>query len=232
MMLLFISVLPVIIILVYIYYKDRYEKEPLGLLLRAFLGGVMSAVVTLLLLLPFNGYGIQTGNIVAGALIKAFGWAAVPEESLKFIFLYWIIWKNRNFNEYYDGIVYAVSVSLGFACLENILYVTQNGLTVGITRAFLSVPAHALFGVVMGYFFSLARFKNTNTFLNLSKSLLYAIILHGIYDFLIFLFADSAGYSPWLSMFLVIAFFIFVALLWRSGFRKISRHIQLSVFRG
>jgi RsiW-degrading membrane proteinase PrsW (M82 family) len=232
MLLLFISVLPVIIILVYIYYKDRYEKEPLGLLLRAFLGGVMSAVATLLLLLPFNGYGFQAGNIVSGALIKAFGWAAVPEESLKFIFLYWIIWKNRNFNEYYDGIVYAVSVSLGFACLENILYVTQNGLTVGITRAFLSVPAHALFGVVMGYFFSIARFKNTNTFLNLFKSLFYAILLHGIYDFLIFLFADSAGYSPWLSMFLVIAFFIFVALLWRSGFRKISRHIQLSVFRG
>jgi len=232
MMLLFISVLPVIIILIYIYYKDKYEKEPLGLLLKAFLGGILSAVATLLLFLPFNDFGMEADNIVAGALIKAFGWAAVPEEALKFVFLYWIIWKNHNFNEYYDGIVYAVSVSLGFACLENVLYVTQHGITVGITRAFLSVPAHALFGVAMGYYLSLARFTHTNTSLNLFKSLFYAILLHGIYDFLIFLFADSAGYSPLLSLALVIVFFIFVAVLWRSGLRKINRHIQLSVFRG
>ncbi|MFH1120531.1 MAG: PrsW family glutamic-type intramembrane protease [Bacteroidota bacterium] len=231
MMLLFISVLPVIFILIYIYYKDKYEKEPLGLLLKAFIGGVMSAGATLLLLIPLNGYDLQAGNVVAGAFIKAFGWAAIPEESLKFIFLYWIIWKNRNFNEYYDGIVYAVSVSLGFACFENILYVTQHGITVGITRAFLSVPAHALFGVVMGYFFSLARFHDTNTLNNLFKSLFYAIILHGIFDFLIFLFADSAGHSSLLSLLLVITFFAFVAMLWRSGFRKIKKHIQLSVFR-
>jgi RsiW-degrading membrane proteinase PrsW (M82 family) len=232
MMLLIISVLPVIIILVYIYIKDKYEKEPPGLVLKAFLGGVGSAVVTLLLFLPFKDYGIQADSIAAGALIKAFGRAAVPEETLKFLFLYWIIWRNRHFNEYYDGIVYAVSVSLGFACLENILYVTQHGMTVGITRAFLSVPAHALFGVAMGYFFSLARFQNTNTFLNLFKSLFYAILMHGIYNFLIFMFADTAGNSPFLSLILVVVFFTFVVLLWRSGFRKINRHIQLSVFKG
>lgn len=231
MMLLLISVMPVVIILTYIYYRDKYEKEPLWLFIKAFLGGVMAAGATLLLFIPFSGVGLQTGNVVTGALIKAFGWAAIPEEALKFFFLFLIIWKNRNFNEYYDGIVYAVSVSLGFACLENILYVTQHGITVGITRAFLSVPAHALFGVVMGYFLSLARLNHTNTLLNLFKSLFYAILLHGIYDFLIFLFADTAGNSPLLSLLLVIVFFVFVALLWRSGLRKINRHIQLSIFR-
>jgi RsiW-degrading membrane proteinase PrsW (M82 family) len=231
MLLITISLFPVIVILIYIYFRDKYEKEPLGLLLKAFIGGIFAAVVTILALAPFDGLFMPTDDVISGALLKSFLYAAIPEELFKFLFLYWIIWKNRNFNEYFDGIVYAVFVSLGFACLENVLYVTEHGVGVGIMRGVLAVPAHALFGVIMGYYLSIARFNNTNTISNLAKSILYAMLAHGIYNFLIFWYADSAGISPSLSLLLVVAFFVFVVLLWRTGFRKIKQHVELSFFR-
>lgn len=231
MLLISISVIPVIIILFYIYKRDKYEKEPLGLLLKAFTGGVFSAIATLMVLAPFDDTLIPAGSLILAAFFKAFVWAAIPEELFKFLFLYWIIWKNRNFNEYYDGIVYAVFVSLGFACLENVLYVTEHGVGVGIMRGVLAVPAHALFGVIMGFFLSLARFSHTNTFINLSKSIIYAILAHGIYDFLIFLFAGSASETPLLALLLIVIFISFVIFLWRTGLRKIKQHVELSVFR-
>lgn len=231
MQLITISVLPVIIILLYIYRRDKYEKEPLGLLLKAFTGGIFSAIAVILLLSPLNGIFPPIESVLNNALFNAFAWAAIPEELLKFLFLYWIIWKNRNFNENFDGIVYAVFVSLGFACLENLLYVTQHGISVGIMRAALSVPAHALFGVIMGYYFSIARFSDTSTALNLFKSLLYAIIAHGIYDFIIFWYIGTAEAEPLFSLILVIVFVVFIVFLWRIGFRKIKHHVELSVFR-
>lgn len=231
MLLIIVSVLPEFTILVYIYFRDKYEKEPLTLLLKAFVAGVLSALVTLVALSLASNVHLPEGSVFTGALIKAFVWAAIPEELFKFLFLYLLIWNNRNFNEYYDGIVYAVFVSLGFACFENILYVTDQGMTVGIMRALLAVPAHALFGVAMGYHFSLARFNDTSTSEHLGKSIAYAIMLHGIYDFLIFLYVGTTGISTLLSLILVIAFFAFVVGLWRAGLRKISKHIQLSASR-
>ncbi len=231
MQLIAISVLPVIIILFYIYRRDKYEKEPLGLLLKAFVGGIFSAVAVILLLSPLDGVFPAIESVINNALVNAFAWAAIPEELFKFLFLYWIIWNNRNFNENFDGIVYAVFVSLGFACLENIFYVTQHGMGVGIMRAVLSVPAHALFGVIMGYYFSIARFSHTNTALNLLKSLLYAIMAHGIYDFIIFWYVGTAEAEPLFSLILVITFIVFIVFLWRIGFRKIKHHVELSVFR-
>jgi len=231
MLLILISVIPVLVILLYIYYRDKYEKEPLGLLLKAFTGGILSAIVTILVLSPMNGIFPEQSGVINNAFVRAFVWAAIPEELFKFLFLYWIVWKNRNFNENYDGIVYAVFVSLGFACLENILYVTQNGVSVGIARGILSVPAHALFGVIMGYYFSAARFSHTSTIINLSKSLVYAIVAHGIYDFLIFWYVGSTAAASGMAWVLVIVFLIFIVMLWRLGFRKIKQHIATSVFR-
>lgn len=230
MQLIIISVLPVIIILLYIYRRDKYEKEPLGLLLKAFTGGIFSAISVILLLMPLDGVFLPIENVFINAFVNAFAWAAIPEELLKFLFLYRIIWKNRNFNENYDGIVYAVFVSLGFACLENIFYVTQHGMSVGIMRAVLSVPAHALFGVIMGYYFSIARFSDTSTVLNLTKSLLYAIVAHGFYDFIIFWYVGSAAGNPLLALILMVVFIVFIVFLWRIGFRKIRKHVDSSVF--
>ncbi len=227
MLLITISVFPVIVILAYIYFRDMYEKEPLGLLLKAFIGGVFSAILTLLVLAAFDGFNAPLNNIFTYALVRAFLWAAIPEELFKFLLLYLIIWKNRNFNEYFDGIVYAVFISLGFACFENILYVTEHGIGVGIMRAILAVPAHALFGVIMGFYFSMARFNNTSTTINLAKSVIYAIIAHGIYDFILFWYAGSTGSAPGLSLILILVFLGFIVFLWRLGFRKIRMHLDL-----
>ncbi len=231
MLLIVVSVLPVVLILFYIYYRDKYEKEPLGLLLKAFFGGVLSAIATILVMSPAGYFFPELEGVSANAFMMAFAGAAIPEEIFKFIFLYLIIWKNRNFNEYYDGIVYAVFVSLGFACLENILYVTQHGLGVGIMRGILSVPCHALDGVIMGFFFSLARFIPARRMEYLFKSLFYAILAHGIYDFLLFYTSGISSTNPALAGLAILLFFIFVIYLWWLGFKKIKQHVNASVFK-
>lgn len=94
--------------------------------------------------------------------------------------------KNNEFNEPFDGIVYAVMVSMGFAALENILYTFQYGFGVGVTRVFTAVPAHATFGIIMGYFMGKAKFSNNRIKFNL-LGLLFAILFHGSYDFFLFI---------------------------------------------
>jgi RsiW-degrading membrane proteinase PrsW (M82 family) len=231
MLLLFVSVFPVIVILIYIYYRDKYEKEPLGLLVKAFFGGVLSAIVTILVVSPVALFFPELEGVYANAFLMAFAGAAIPEEIFKFIFLYLIIWRNRNFNEYYDGIVYAVFVSLGFACLENIMYVMQHGLGVGIARGVLSVPSHALDGVIMGYFFSLARFMPLRRMEYLFKSLFYAILAHGIYDFLLFYMAGIASINTAMAGLAMLLFVVFVLYLWWLGFKRIKQHVNASVFK-
>jgi hypothetical protein len=124
----------------------------------------------------------------------AFIFVAVTEEALK----YWVIkrkaYNHPAFNEYFDGIVYAVVASLGFATFENILYVMDGGLYIGLIRAVLAVPAHALFGALMGYYIGLARFAKHpgEEKLLLRKGILLAIIFHGLYDFLLFTLSPIA----------------------------------------
>jgi RsiW-degrading membrane proteinase PrsW (M82 family) len=231
MLLIFVSVFPVIVIMIYIYLRDKYEKEPLWLLIKAFAGGILSAVATILFFVPFHNSLPEFQNVFAYAMFKAFFGAAIPEEIFKFIFLYLIIWRNRNFNEYYDGIIYAVFVSLGFACLENIFYVTEHGMGVGIARGIFAVPGHALDGVIMGYFLSLARFMPERKTEFIFKSLFYAILAHGIYDFLLFYASGISESSPALSVLAMLVFLAFIIYLWRLGFRKINRHIEASVFK-
>ncbi len=231
MLLVFISVFPVIVILLYIYFRDKYEKEPIGLLLKAFVGGLFSALATILFLSPLHSFFPEFYSVHGMAFFRAFAGAAIPEEILKFAFLYFIIWNNRNFNENFDGIVYAVFVALGFACFENVLYVTEYGAGVGIMRGIFAVPGHALDGVIMGYYFSLARFKPAKSSGYLLKSVLYPVIAHGIYDFLLFYASGIAEENHFMAGLAIIAFLIFIVALWRAGFRKIKQHVETSVFK-
>lgn len=230
MHLLIASILPVFIILVYFYIRDKYEKEPLNVLLLAFFGGVLSVGSTLIINLFIPNIAESADSVASIAFGRAFYQAAIPEEISKFIFLYWFIWKNKNFNEYYDGIIYAVFVSLGFACVENILYVFQNGMGNAIARAFTAVPAHALFGVIMGYYFSLARFKNTNRLGFLITGILLAIVAHGLYDFILFLFHPEIGGLA--SLFLTVCFFALLYYLYRFCLKRINWHLEKSIFKG
>ncbi len=150
--LLFISLAPIFIIALYIYSRDKYEKEPLSVLFKALLAGILIVlpvvVIEKLLTIPSENlegisYAAYTAFIVAG----------LTEEGMKFLAFYFFFWNNRNFNEKFDGIVYSVYIALGFAGIENILYVFSGGYGVGIIRALTAVPAHALVWSCYGILF-------------------------------------------------------------------------------
>jgi RsiW-degrading membrane proteinase PrsW (M82 family) len=161
---------------------------------------------------------------------EAFIVAALNEEALKFMAFMIFIWNDRNFNENFDGIVYAVFISLGFAGIENILYVIQGGIGTGILRAFTSVPGHALDGVFMGYFLARAKFNPALKYENLFLAFIVPFLLHGIWDFLIFLIRDNQGPGLFVGIFLLF-FILFVVSLYLFGIRRINRSVASSQFR-
>ncbi|MBN1338132.1 MAG: PrsW family intramembrane metalloprotease [Bacteroidales bacterium] len=204
-----IALAPVLIILFYVYIRDKYNREPLGLLIKTlFVGGL--AVIPVVYMESYLGKSFDTGSYLLAAAWNGFVVAAFTEESFKFIALYILIWNNRNFDEKFDGIVYAVFVSLGFAAVENIFYVFEYGHSAGFSRALTAVPAHAVFGVVMGYYFARAKFEKSNSALNFLKALFVPVFLHGLYDFILMTEHNL----------LLIAFIPFLIYLWRTGFRR------------
>jgi protease PrsW len=181
-----IAIIPVIAILLFIYFRDKFEKEPLGLLILTVLAGALAAVPVIIL----NGYLEKFSLFLlakrGSAFFDAFYSAALIEEFCKWSFFMLLIWWNKNFNERFDGIVYAAFVSLGFAGLENLMYVSTHGSGVGILRAFTAVPAHAIFGVFMGYYLGLAKFANSGKRAYfLIMSLLIPILIHGLYNYIL-----------------------------------------------
>lgn len=199
--LLFLSILPVILLGRYIYNMD-FDKEPKKLLVSLFLMGIGAIVVTLLLtellgdIIPFFLLDTESLDIIS-LLPYVFIGIALIEEFSKWFFVYKFGYHNYEFNHAYDGVVYAVFVSLGFACLENILYVFEGGVGTAIMRGLTAVPGHACFGVLMGFYLGMAKTcdKHKNDHLskmNKIKSLLYPILAHGIYDYLIFASEHSA----------------------------------------
>jgi RsiW-degrading membrane proteinase PrsW (M82 family) len=222
MTILFVAFAPIILILVFIYYRDKYEKEPMGLLLKSLVAG---AIITVPILIVEIGLGelvtFQEHQKIPAALYNGFVVAAFTEELFKFLAFFIIIWRNRNFNELFDGIIYAVYISLGFAAIENILYVLGHGGGVGILRAFTAVPAHALFGITMGFYFGLARFNPEKVSRYLWLAILMPILLHGFYDFILM---SENGY-------LLLLFIPFLVYLWIAGFRKMKAHSRNSVFK-
>jgi len=218
--LLFISLAPVIIIAFYIYTRDTYEKEPIYLLLKALLIGFLIALPVVLIEYILDAFYLGSEGLNEAAY-TAFIVAAMTEEGIKFLAMFLFFWKERNFNEKFDGIVYAVYISLGFAGIENVLYVFMGGYSVGILRALTAVPAHALFGIMMGYYFGLARFDHKLRTLYLILAFIMPFVSHGIYDFLLM------SNTPFLLIVFVPVFIYF----WISGFRKMSKLSDLSVFR-
>lgn len=195
LILLTISILPVFLLGNYIYNKDK-NKEPAKLLTKLFLGGFGSCLLTLLLsipmyfIFPFMLEETVNQNYIE-LIIYAFIGVALVEEISKWIFCYKISYNHIEFDEIYDMIIYGSFVSLGFACFENILYVLQGGLGVGIARAITAVPAHACFGVFMGYYLGISKLSyiNNNQQLqkkHIAKSILIPTIMHGIYDYCLF----------------------------------------------
>lgn len=186
MLLLALALAPGAAISLYIYLKDKHEREPLGLLLISFFYGALSVFVTLLISMPLEIIVINKQS-AAELFADAFFKVALVEEFSKFAFIRFILFRNKNFNEPFDGIVYAAMVGMGFATLENIIYVYQYGMATGILRMFTAVPAHACFAILMGYYLGRAKFsKEKNLYFTL-LALISATVFHGLYDYFLFI---------------------------------------------
>ena len=225
MLLLTAAAFPVVILLYMIYQKD-HEKEPLSLLLKCFIGGCFSVILSLAITYPFTLLIDYFPGDFLSSFHASFFEAGIPEELAKYSVLYFFVWKSKELNHHYDGIVYAVFVSLGFALIENILYVLEGGMSVAIARAVLSVPGHGLDAVLMGYYFSLARFHHgKQRHLYIAKALLLPIIFHGGYDFLLF-YMGVESINGYVLLSLIVAFAWLVIKLWRMGLYKIKKHLE------
>ncbi len=242
--LLKLAIAPVALLLIYIYKKDVISKEPTKALVKAFLGGCLVVLLDLLVLLPIHllfGSATEWSPLLLSVFGQSFIEAGIPEELCKFAVLYFLAWKSKDFDEHFDGIIYAVFVSMGFACIENIMYVAIGGVGTGILRAITAVPGHFFFGVTMGYYFSRAKFIPEIRKNNMYKALLIPMLLHGIYDFILFLIKslsdienEEVGAVGGIIIVLAISFFVFNFFLWKLGRKRIEelRNDDIAVQQG
>lgn len=228
---LLIALLPVVILVYYIYHKDKKSPEPTGQLVKAFLWGILSVPLSLCISIPLELIGVYPTEVtsILGSVSTAFFGAAIPEEIAKFIMLWLLLRKNPYFDEKMDGIVYAVCVSLGFAALENIMYLFTNAdsyLSVGIARAIFAVPGHFCFGILMGYYYSLAKFYPKTPTKNKALILVAPIIVHGLYDSILFII----NVTPAISGILLIVFLVFCHKMWKYGSKSIQAHLKRDLY--
>jgi protease PrsW len=201
------GVAPGLALLSYFYLKDEYETEPISFVIKTFIYGAL-----LVFPLMFIQYVLQTEMVLQSDWTKAFIATSLLEEFFKWFVLYYVIYKHISFDEPYDGIVYGAAVSLGFATVENILYLVANGFEHAIGRALLPVSSHALFGVIMGFYLGKGKFSSSQNRKWLFLSLFAPILLHGTYDYIIL---SQTNWIPY-----IVPFMIF---LWWLGLRKVKK---------
>ena len=179
------ALLPAIALLYYIWKKDT-QKEPTSWLVKAVLWGVAICFPVAILEMMIKSILFGTGGTptsLTGTTAMAFFVAALPEESFKLLALWQVLRKNPYFDEHFDGIVYAVCVGLGFAGIENVLYVfsQENWVSTAILRSLLAVPGHYAFAILMGYYYSIYHFVDHSPKIA-ACVLLVPVFGHGVYD--------------------------------------------------
>jgi len=210
-----IAVIPAIIIITGIYLSDRHDREPFKVLFFTYVLGALMVIPSIIveeILIRFNIF-----PSVLGAFFNAFIVAGFTEEYFKRWAILKYSYKTKFFNEKLDGIVYGVFAAMGFATIENIIYVVYrytNNPFIGLYRGIFSVPAHAVFGITMGYYLSLARFDLDlkRKKMNMRKSLYMPLIMHGIFDFILM------AQIPQLTL----IFVPYVIFIWWLNQRKLS----------
>ncbi|MGF7060542.1 PrsW family intramembrane metalloprotease [Brassicibacter mesophilus] len=221
MRLFIIAITPAISIAYAVYLSDRYDREPISLLFKTFALGALSVIPTIVVERILNGINIFPG--ILGIAFTSFIIAGFTEEFFKREVVKRLIYHNRHFNEKLDGVVYCIFSALGFATVENIIYVVFRfsfNSYVGLYRGILSVPAHSIFAVTMGYYLSLAKFakNDADEALYLKKSLYMPLILHGIFDFMLMARIPAFG----------VVFIPYVIYLWITNQRKLNKYIHES----
>ncbi|UJF31164.1 glutamic-type intramembrane protease PrsW [Paenibacillus hexagrammi] len=212
------AIAPGLSLLTYFYLKDRYETEPIHLVIRMFIFGVLLVYPTMVLqhsLIQEFGEGTFT---------SAFFLSGGIEEFLKWFVIYHLIYRHASFDEPYDGIVYAVAVSLGYATLENIIYAFLNASSFSelLVRALLPVSAHALFGVMMGYYMGKAKFTPSQKKKYLWFSIFLPILWHGVFDYILLI---AKNYWVWIMI--PIMTFLWIRTIWRVD--RANEHSPLRI---
>ena len=228
--LLIAALAPVAFMLHFVYVRDRYEREPLTRVALVYFVSFFTVIPAAL----FEGLFLGAENLgLVGIALSTWCVIAFSEEGVKYLSLRMLALRHPSFNEVYDGILYAVAASLGFATVENILYVVLSeggGFGVAILRALLSVPGHALWGVIMGYYVGLARFAPTRARSRMLvwSGLLQAIFWHGLYDF--FAFGADVVPEP-LALLFMLGVLVVIILNWIIAVRLIKRAQEMSCFK-
>ncbi|ABK61358.1 PrsW family intramembrane metalloprotease [Clostridium novyi] len=212
-----IAVIPGVLLAILIYLVDRYDKEPIDVLIKVIILGSISVIPTIVIEKFLTSLNYFSGLLKVA--FNAFIVAGLTEEFFKREVVLKSVFNKEVFNEKLDGIIYCSFSALGFATVENIMYVVfdvSSSYYVGLYRAIFSVPAHLLFGVTMGYYMSLSKFSSDRVLKGkfLKKSLLIPVLFHGIFDFILM--------SK--NMFLAICFLPFIAYLWLINLRKLNKY--------
>jgi protease PrsW len=212
------AIAPGIALLSYFYLKDRYESEPVSTVIRMFVFGALLVFPTMMIQRAFVlGFG-------ENPILFSFVYSSFLEEFLKWFIVFFVIYKHQDFNEPYDGIVYAAAVSLGFATVENVLYslLSEPSVSSLLMRALLPVSGHAMFGVMMGYHLGRAKFLRRTEKKHLAMSLLLPVFYHGLFDYI-----QLGNKSNWLWFMLPLMIF-----LWGRSIWKMNKANDISPFRG
>jgi RsiW-degrading membrane proteinase PrsW (M82 family) len=206
------GIAPGLALLSYFYLKDEYDSEPISFVFRTFLYGALMVFPIM-----FFQHVLETEHLVKSEFLDAFLNTSLLEEFFKWLILFYAVYQYVEFDEPFDGIVYGVAVSLGFATVENIFYLIANGIEHAMTRALLPVSSHALYGVIMGFYLGKAKFSEGNKAKWMILSLLLPFILHGFYDFILI------SQENWL-----VIIFPFMIFLWWFSLRKVKKAKILS----
>ncbi|MBQ9156751.1 MAG: PrsW family intramembrane metalloprotease [Eubacterium sp.] len=215
------AVIPPLFLLWKVYRLDKIEHEPIGLIAKLFiLGGIMcfpAAFIESVLLDNVLANVLNPSSILS-LVISNFIVIAGAEEGCKYLVLKKGTWKNPNFDYRFDAVVYSVAVTLGFAALENVMYVYDGGLSVAASRAVLSIPGHCIFGIYMGYYYGMAKQYSlagdrSRTKQYLLRAVVHPMLLHGFYDFCLSTQSDI----------MMIIFFAYVIILDVRAYRGIKR---------
>lgn len=223
LVMLIAALLPAALLSLYILRKDA-QPEPTNWLAKAFFYGVGICIPVALLELAIEAtlFGGAEASLV-GVTLQSFFVAALPEEGFKLLALWLVLRKNPYFDEHFDGIVYAVCVGLGFASIENVGYVlsADEWLSVSLARAFLAVPGHYAFGVLMGYYYSVYHFVDRSPRTR-AYILLVPVVAHGIYDSIAF----SSALSPVLAGVSSLLLILFCVRMHNFANRKIVAQLM------
>ena len=189
------AILPSLLLIWYFHSRDVYP-EPQKVIWTTFAFSILSVIPVLIIAWPVQLFLVD--NITDpwfSGISTAFLVAAVPEEFFKFIVVFFYASRHKEFDEPMDGIVYGVVGSLGFATLENVLYTMQGGLAIAFARAVTAVPCHAFLGAIMGYYIGQYRFPpgEKKRGFYLFKALFWPMLLHGLYDFPLFVSSNVSA---------------------------------------